>query len=116
MLTPKNSSAILVSLLVALILFGWYKTSSSSSIAFAAAIVAASGGKDSASETDSASPPSSLQIGGQQVVRLERKPTSGATKPEFLSATILPGRGMNLFQITAYQPGKGTIDVFASPS
>jgi len=116
MLTPKNSSAILVSLLVALILFGWYKTSSSSSIAFAAAIVAASGGKHSASETDSASPPSSLQIGGQQVVRLERKPTSGATKPEFLSATILPGRGMNLFQITAYQPGKGTIDVFASPS
>ena len=45
MLTPKNRNAILVSILVALILFGWYKTSSSSSIAFAAAIVAASGGK-----------------------------------------------------------------------
>jgi galactose mutarotase-like enzyme len=116
MLTPRNRNHLLASIFVLLILFGWYKNSSSSPIAFAAAIVVASGGKQSTSETDPASPPNSLQIGGQQVVRLERKPTSGATKPEFLSATILPGRGMNLFRITAHQPGKGTIEVFASPS
>jgi galactose mutarotase-like enzyme len=57
-----------------------------------------------------------LQINGQQVIRLERKPTANATTPEFLSATILPGRGMNLFQITARLPGKGVVNVLASPS
>ncbi len=29
--------------------------------------------------------------------------------PEFLSATLLPGRGMNMLQITAYLPGKGEV-------
>src|SRR4051794_9567032 len=45
-------------------------------------------------------------LGGQKIVKLERKPTSNGTKPEFLSATILPGRGMNLYQIKASIPGK----------
>ena len=36
--------------------------------------------------------------------------------PEFLSATLLPGRGMNLLQITAYVPDKGQVDLLASPS
>lgn len=56
------------------------------------------------------------QIGGENVVKLTRTATSNGQKPEFLSATILPGRGMNVFQITANLPGKGTIDVLASPS
>lgn len=56
------------------------------------------------------------QIGGQDIVTLTRKPTENGQKPEFLSATVLPGRGMNVFQITANVPGKGTIDVLASPS
>jgi aldose 1-epimerase len=56
------------------------------------------------------------QIGGQDIVKLERKATSNGQKPEFLSATVLPGRGMNVFQITANVPGKGEIEVFASPS
>jgi len=56
------------------------------------------------------------QIGGEDIVKLERTATSNGQKPEFLSATILPGRGMNVFQITANLPGKGTIDVLASPS
>ncbi len=55
------------------------------------------------------------QVGGQDVVVLNRKATD-PNKPEFLSATIFPGRGMNLFQITANLPGKGVISVFASPS
>ena len=55
------------------------------------------------------------QVGGQDVVMLQRKATD-PSKPEFLSATIFPGRGMNLFQITANLPGKGVISVFASPS
>ena len=56
------------------------------------------------------------QINGENVVHLSRTATSNGQKPEFLSATILPGRGMNVFQITANVPGKGTVDVLASPS
>jgi len=55
-------------------------------------------------------------IGGQPVVTLTRLKTGDGSKPEFLSATVLPGRGMNLFQITAYLPGKGEIPLLHSPS
>jgi aldose 1-epimerase len=55
-------------------------------------------------------------INGQPIVTLKRAATSGGTKPEFLTATILPGRGMNLLQITANIPGKGVVQVFATPS
>ncbi len=50
------------------------------------------------------------------MVVLNRKATNNGQKPEFLSATVFPGRGMNLFQITANLPGKGVIPIFASPS
>ena len=56
------------------------------------------------------------QIGGQDIVKLTRTPTSDGQKPEFLSATVFPGRGMNVFQITANIPGKGDIKLLASPS
>ena len=56
------------------------------------------------------------QVGGKDVVVLKRKATSNGAKPEFLSATILPGRGMNLFQITANLPGKGETNLFFAPS
>ncbi len=52
------------------------------------------------------------KIGGSDVVKLQRKATGDGSKPEFLTATILPGRGMNLFQITANIPGKGEIPLF----
>jgi len=45
-------------------------------------------------------------IGGQPVVTLTRLKTGDGSKPEFLSAEVLPGRGMNLFQITAMCPAK----------
>lgn len=57
-----------------------------------------------------------MSVGGEQIVELRRKAKKSASKPEFISATILPGRGMNLFQITANIPGKGEVDVLASPS
>src|SRR5271156_7156827 len=57
-----------------------------------------------------------LQIGGADVVTLARKPTSDGGKPEFLSVTLLPGRGMNMLQVTAAIPGKGEIPLFHSPS
>lgn len=54
------------------------------------------------------------EIGGQKVITLTRKVTKSA-KPQFTSITVLPGRGMEVLQITANFPGKGEIDVLASP-
>jgi galactose mutarotase-like enzyme len=54
------------------------------------------------------------EIGGQKVVTLTRTAAS-TTKPEFTSVTIAPGRGMEIIQITAHFPGKGNVDVLASP-
>ena len=54
------------------------------------------------------------EIGGQKIVTLTRTATS-TTKPEFTSITLAPGRGMEIIQITANFPGKGNIDVLASP-
>jgi aldose 1-epimerase len=69
------------------------------------------------SATPSATPNNkSPLIGGQPAVTLTRAKTGDGSKPEFLSAVVLPGRGMNLFQITAYLPGKGEIQILHSPS
>jgi aldose 1-epimerase len=54
------------------------------------------------------------EIGGQKLVTLKRTATSKTT-PEFTSVTLAPGRGMELIQITANFPGKGNVDVLASP-
>ncbi len=56
------------------------------------------------------------KIGGQDVVQLTRRATRPTGTPEFLTATILPGRGMNLFQITAKLPGGRAANIFAAPS
>lgn len=57
----------------------------------------------------------STSIGGEPVVTLERPRSSHAGKPQFLEATVLPGRGMNLLQVRVYLPGKGEIDLLTSP-
>ena len=49
-------------------------------------------------------------------MRLERKATSNGAKREFTSITLLPGRGLNTFQITANLPGKGETELLRSPS
>jgi len=54
------------------------------------------------------------EIGGEKIVTLTRKAAS-TTKPEFTSVSVLPGRGMELLQITTNFPGKGEVDVLASP-
>ncbi len=59
---------------------------------------------------------SALQVGGEDVVTIGRTPAQSSTKPEFISATIFPGRGFNLFQITANLPGMGPVKLFASPT
>lgn len=56
------------------------------------------------------------QVGGEKAVELRRLQSGTGEKPEFLSVTLLPGRGMNMFQITAYLPGKGEVPLLTSPS
>ena len=55
------------------------------------------------------------EIGGQKIVTLTRTATS-TTRPEFTSVTVLPGRGMEVLQITANFPGKGNMDVLMPTS
>jgi galactose mutarotase-like enzyme len=53
--------------------------------------------------------------GGQDPVHLSRSATTIGKGAELLSATLLPGRGMNVFQITAMVPGHGEVSLLASP-
>ena len=53
--------------------------------------------------------------GGQDPVILTRHLEADDTEPEFLSATLLPGRGFNLWQLTAHIPGQGNVSLLASP-
>ena len=112
---PKNQNRFLMCAFVGLFLLGSYKHMSSI-FAVTAALTAFASKGTAGPGTQQKDSSSALTVGGQQIVRLERKSNPGARNPEFVTATILPGRGMNLFQITAYMPGKGTVDVFASPS
>ena len=50
------------------------------------------------------------EIGGQKVITLTRAAVS-KTKPEFTSITLAPGRAMEIIQITANFPGKGSVDI-----
>ncbi len=67
-------------------------------------------GNDAKSQAQSAP-----EVNGIQAVTLSRKPTPGATRPEFTSVTVLPGRAMLIQQITANFPGKGEVNVLAEP-
>lgn len=59
--------------------------------------------------------PPVIQFGGQEALVLQRSPMSGGMVPEFVTATFLPGRGMNLLQLRAFLPQKGEVDLLASP-
>lgn len=60
--------------------------------------------------------PTGVRPGGQDAIVLQRSPLPGSPGPEFVSATLLPGRGMNVLQIKAYLPDRGEVDLLASPS
>src|SRR5271165_3625054 len=55
-----------------------------------------------------------ISIGGEPVVTLQRPASSDQSKPQFLEATVLPGRGMDVLQLKAYLPGKGEINLLNS--
>ena len=54
--------------------------------------------------------------GGQDPIRLSRSATSIGKEAELISATFLPGRGMNVFQLTAMIPGHGEVQLLVSPA
>ena len=58
---------------------------------------------------------SNIWIGGEPVVILRRPAVTDQSRPQFLSATVLPGRGIAVLQITAYLPGRGEIDRLNTP-
>jgi galactose mutarotase-like enzyme len=60
--------------------------------------------------------PPPIQPGGQDFIKLQRTPIPGGSSPEFMSATLLPGCGMNFLQITALLPDKGEVNLLESPS
>lgn len=75
------------------------------------------GGAPAQAEATTPAPtPSTPEIGGEPVVKLSRSATANGARPEFRSLTLLPGRGMEVFQITADVPGKGEIPVLWAPT
>lgn len=54
--------------------------------------------------------------GGQEPIVMQRSLLTEGSAPEFLSATLLPGRGLNVFQLMIYVPGRGAIPLLAAPS
>jgi galactose mutarotase-like enzyme len=61
-------------------------------------------------------PPVTLGPGGQDPVQITRSVNAIGKGIEFVSASFLPGRGMNIFQITAMVPGHGQVPLLVSPS
>ena len=57
----------------------------------------------------------SIDIGGAPVVTLARPKPADAGRPAFLSAQILPGRGMMTLQIRARLPRLGEVDLLETP-
>jgi aldose 1-epimerase len=98
------------------------RTFASPALLLAATLLLAGGCKSSAppestnpKNVPAAATQNATQINGEDVVTLQRKATQNGATPEFLSATVIPGRGMNLLQVTANLPGKGTTNVFFAP-
>ena len=55
-------------------------------------------------------------VGGMAPVVLHRVAKGDGKHREFTSVTLLPGRGLNLFQVTARLPGRGETELLRSPS
>ena len=67
----------------------------------------------SCSKTEPVAKSKPVDVGGEAAVTLTLE-RSGETM-QFTGADVLPGRGMNVYQIRAYLPGKGEIGVLAAP-
>jgi len=54
-------------------------------------------------------------VNGELPITLERPRPSNPDEPAFLSAQVLPGRGMMTLQVTAHLPGRGETALLDSP-
>ena len=54
-------------------------------------------------------------IGGEKVLSLNQVIDTTSNHLQIESVVILPGRGMNIYQIRAFIPGKGVVDLLQSP-
>jgi aldose 1-epimerase len=59
--------------------------------------------------------PTAVSPGGQNPIKLTRSAVAIGKDVEFLSTTLLPGRGMSLLQITAMIPGHGEVPLLIAP-
>lgn len=59
---------------------------------------------------------SKLKIGGLPAIILSKEGQTDSTQAQILNVCILPGRGMNVFQIRAWLPGLGIVDLLNSPT
>jgi galactose mutarotase-like enzyme len=81
----------------------------------AAQDTAARNSADKSTTEEKAPQPKQISIGGEPVVVLRRPTIVDKSRPQFLQATLMPGRGMAVLQIKAFLPGKGEIDVLNAP-
>jgi galactose mutarotase-like enzyme len=54
-------------------------------------------------------------VGGCRAVRLTRTVDGEDAQPRIVSADVLPGRGMHVYQLRASLPGAGVVDLLESP-
>jgi len=59
---------------------------------------------------------SKLKIGGKPAIILSKAGQTDTTQAQILNVCILPGRGMNVFQIQAWVPGLGIVNLLKSPT
>ena len=91
-------------------------------VAFLAGFLMACGSKPVAQSAPAVEQPlfSAIQtiplIGDQKAIRLTRRKSTDDSKPQILSVELLPGRGMNVFQIKAHVPGLGVVNLLESPT
>jgi aldose 1-epimerase len=69
-----------------------------------------------AQELPGSATPNIERIGSLEALTLHRVRTGAGKTPQFLSVTLLPNRGMDMFQITADIPGRGETQLIASTS
>jgi len=56
-----------------------------------------------------------ISIGGHPVISLSQARPADPSRPAIIQAEIVPGMGMNIYQLRAWLPGKGVIEMLEAP-
>ncbi len=79
-------------------------------------LAACSGPKSSAPASAFQAAEAAVTVGGRKAVTLTQSHTANSNVPQILGVDILPGRGMNIYQVRAYLPGRGETNLLEAPS